>query len=98
MVRLSFKKMKINALAKIDNKTFPCTGKIEIHWVKEPQAYITWDLFSNENENLIISKSENYFFRKNIDTEENLIHRIIKKIENCRVGRKKIFSKVRLSC
>ena len=84
--------MKIKALANIDNSIIPCTGEIEIHWIKEPQAYVTWKLFSDKS--LIASKSKNYFFEKDIDTHNSLIKRVIEEIKNYRIGRKKVFEKV----
>lgn len=85
--------MKIQAIANIDDNIIKCTGEIEIHWIKEPQAYITWRLSNNDK--LIASKSENYFYKKNSSADE-LLNRILKKIENYKIGRNKIFEKVKI--
>jgi hypothetical protein len=84
--------MKIKAEANLNNQNTICYGEIEIHWIKEPQAYVTWRLYDGEN--LIASKSENYFYQNNFDSESILIDRIIFKIENYKIGRKTIFMKV----
>ena len=60
-----------------------------IHWKKDPQAYITWQFFTGDK--LIASKSENFFYKEGIENEDELINRVLKKIEGYRIGRKKIF-------
>lgn len=87
--------MKITAIAKIDNTQILCTGEIIIHWINEPQAYISWSIFNDKV--LIASKSEGYFFDENFDTEETLFKRAISKIENYKIRRKKIFENIEVS-
>jgi hypothetical protein len=84
--------MKIRAIAKIDDRRIMCFGEIVIHSIKPPQAYVSWSLFDGETP--IAGKSENFFFDKNSGTEASLINSIIRKIENYRIGRRKIFENV----
>ncbi|MDI3320674.1 hypothetical protein [Pinibacter soli] len=83
--------MKIEAIANIDNKIFDCSGDLEIHSVKGPQAYVTWTLCSGDI--LVASKSANYFVGRNYN-ELELIQKIVNGIENYRIGRRKIFNHV----
>jgi hypothetical protein len=86
--------MKLKAKVNIDNQELDCTGSIEIHWIKEPQAYITWQFFYGDK--LIASKSDNFFFQENKDNMDELIKRVLKKIEGYKIGRKKIFEEIEL--
>ena len=86
--------MKLKAKAKIDNQILDCTGTVEIHWKKAHQAYITWQFFNGDK--LIVSKSDNFFYEKETESEPQLIYKVLKKIEGYRIGRKKIFQDVKI--
>lgn len=86
--------MKLRAIANIDNDKLVCEGSIEIHWKKSPQAYITWQFFNGEK--LIVSKSENFFYKEEIENEDELINSVLKKIEGYKIGRKKIFDEIEI--
>jgi cytochrome c oxidase assembly protein Cox11 len=88
------KNLKIVATAKIDNQELLCFGTIEIHFIKEHQAYITWQ-FYNEN-TLIAGKSENYFYKIEDSDGKDLINRVIKNIQGYRIGRDKIFTNIKI--
>ncbi len=85
--------MKIKATANIDGQIIICLGDIQINWIKEPQAYITWRLFNGKT--LVASKSENFHYRENVE-EADLVQKVIKKIEKYRINRNKVFSNVEL--
>ena len=84
--------MKLKAKAIIDNVKLDCEGSLEIHWQKSPQAYVTWQFFNGGK--LIVSKSENFFYQEELENEDELIKRVLKKIEGYRIGRKKIFENI----
>ena len=89
--------MEIQAIANINNKLIECTGEINIHWIKGPQAYITWKLLNGNN--LIASKSENLYYKEGDTTRDDLINRTAENIKNYTIARKKIFKHVEiLSC
>ncbi len=79
--------MKIKAFAHLNDKVVQCSGEIQIHWIKENQAYVSWKIESQES--LIASKYENIFLHKNGDGDAVQI--IIERIQTYRIGRKKIF-------
>ncbi|MER3329775.1 MAG: hypothetical protein RIF34_09380 [Candidatus Kapaibacterium sp.] len=86
--------MEIVATAKIDNKELLCFGTIEIHFIKEHQAYITWQLHNGKT--LIASSSENYFCNIEDSDGKDLINRVIKQIQSYRIGRDKIFTNIKV--
>jgi hypothetical protein len=82
-------KMRLKAKANINKKKLDCEGSLEIHWKKSTQAYVTWQFFNGDK--LIVSKSENFFFQEEIENEDELINRVLKKIEGYKIERTKIF-------
>jgi len=86
--------MKLKAKANIDNDKLDCEGSLEIHWKISPQAYVTWQFFIGGK--LIVSKSENFFYKEEIENEDELIKRVLKKIEGYKIGRKKIFENIKI--
>jgi hypothetical protein len=91
---MSYKILKIKALATINGNTVPCTGNIEIKAIEEPQTYVTWRM--SDSTNNLASKSSNFYFRTDTDTEEELIKRVITQVENYRMSRVRIFSCVEI--
>ncbi len=86
--------MKLKAKVNIDKDKLDCEGSLEIHWKKSPQAYVTWQFFNGDK--LIVSKSDNFFYNEDIENEDELINRILKKIEEYKIGRKKIFEEIEI--
>jgi hypothetical protein len=86
--------MMIEGKAIVDNKVINCYGEIIIHWLKKPQAFITWELFNEET--LIASKSENYFIENDNINKDELLSRVIKKIEKYKMKRKKVFEEIKI--
>lgn len=86
--------MKLKAKVNIDKNKSDCEGSIEIHWKKSPQAYVTWQFFNGGI--LIVSKSEIFFYKEEIENEGELINRVLKKIEGYKIGRKKIFEEIEI--
>jgi hypothetical protein len=84
--------MKLRIKANIIKENLVCEGSLEIHWKKSPQAYVTWQFFSGDK--LIVSKSENFFYKEEIENEDELINRVLKKIEGYKIGRKRIFERI----
>ena len=87
--------MKIKAIANIDNKIINCCGEITLQWPIKQQAYISWQLSTEDGKNLV-SKSENFYVGENAISEGELINKIIEKIKVYTIGRKKIFQSVEL--
>ena len=85
--------MKLKAKAEIDNKIIDCVGNLKIDVISNQQAYVTWQFFSGEK--IIASKSENLFYNKEIDSEDDIIKKVLKRIEGYRIGRNKIFTDVK---
>lgn len=88
------KNLKIVATAKIDNQELLCFGTIDIHTVKEHQAYVTWQFYNGKT--LIAGRSENYFYKIEDSESKDLINRVIKKIQGYRIGRDKIFTNIKI--
>ena len=82
--------MKIKAIAHINNKIFHCRGSIQIHWIKEKQAYVSWQIINGDQ--LLAGKSENIYIDN--DAEREIINKTIARIEKYRLGRKKVFSEI----
>ena len=82
--------MKIKAIAHINNTILYCTGTIKIHWIKEKQAYVSWQIINKDQ--LLAGKAENIYIDK--DVEKGIIDKIITRIKMYRLGRKKVFSKI----
>jgi hypothetical protein len=86
--------MKILVKTSIDGKSVECEGAVEIHWRKEPQAYVSWKVFTPTL--TIVSKSENFLYKEANNANEELVNRIKERIHSYRVGRKRIFEEVRI--
>ncbi|MFN8284256.1 MAG: hypothetical protein U0U67_13640 [Chitinophagales bacterium] len=86
--------MNIKAKANIDNVKLDCVGSIEIHSKRKYQAYITWQFFNGDK--LIVSKSDNFFYREEEENEVELINKVLKKIEEYKIRRKKIFEDIEI--
>jgi hypothetical protein len=86
--------MKLKAKVNINNVVLDCAGSIEIHWKKNPQAYITWQFYYEDK--LIVSKSENFFIGQEKENDDELISKVLKKIENYKIGRKRIFEDIEI--
>ncbi len=86
--------MKILVKANIDGKMIDCKGTIDIHWRKEPQAYVSWKVFSPTA--TIVSKSENFHFQEANDSNAELINKIKERILSYRLGRKRIFEEINI--
>lgn len=84
--------MKLKAKANLNKEKLDCEGSLEIHWRRSPQAYVTWQFFNGDK--LIVSKSENIFYKEEIENEDELINLVLKKIEGYKIGRKKIFEEI----
>lgn len=82
--------MKIKAIAHINNTILYCTGTIKIHWIKEKQAYISWQIINEDQ--LLAGKTENIYIDN--DSEREIINKTIARIEKYRLGRKKVFSEI----
>lgn len=87
--------MKIKALAIINNNHVICSGILEVHMISNFEIYVSWKLFADEA--LVAAKSEPIFFKDGLPNNENIINGIIERIENYRIGRKKIFKEVEMS-
>lgn len=86
--------MEIVATAKINNQELLCFGTIEIHSKKGPQAYITWQFYNGKK--LIAGRSENYFYKIEESDSTDLINKVIKNIQDYRIGRDKIFTNIKI--
>jgi hypothetical protein len=84
--------MNILVKATIDGQVQICKGRIDIHAIKEPQAQISWQVFGPHG--VIVSKSENFFYKNTPNSYEELLARIKQKIGEYRIGRKKIFESI----
>ncbi len=84
----------ISAVANIGTEQLKCNGSIQIRPVNDRQFYIEWKLFFNNE--IVASVADNYFVGNKSFSEEELVMEVIKKIENYRIDRKKIFTKAEI--
>ena len=88
-------KIKIQALNTLDAGAFLSKGFIEILCVENQEAYVSWQMF-DKSESSIASVSRRYYLGNQPYTKDKIIEMAIANIENFRVGRKHIFSDVKI--
>ncbi|TGD76793.1 hypothetical protein [Hymenobacter wooponensis] len=84
--------MKISAIAHFDNKEIPCLGEIGVHAIKYPQAYVIWQLSSEEG--VVAYKASNLYFPYREEEKDRLFETVLAYIRTYRIGRRRLFTEV----
>jgi hypothetical protein len=88
--------MKILATANINGNNIACTGQIEFKRLNSKQVYVSWSI--SDQEKLIASVSDSYYLNDIGNTEDHvkLLPKVIQKISDYKINRKKIFSELKV--
>ena len=86
--------IKIQALCKLNDSVFPCSGYIKVLWVKNNEGYISWQMFDAGGNN-IAGVSRRYYLNSQPLNKDKIIEMAFANIEKFRIGRKRIFSDIR---
>ena len=90
-------RIKIQAICNLqEGFVFPCSGYIEILWVKNKEAYATWQLF-NEGGFSMGASSRRYYLGDEIGNTDKIVEMVLYNIKKCRSDRKYLFSDVKIA-
>ena len=84
--------MKILVRTTVGGEMITYKGTIDVNWIREPQAYVSWKVFGPNG--VVAAKSENYFYKESEDSLNELMMRVKDKILGYRIGRKKAFEEI----
>ena len=87
--------INISGVTNVFGEDIVCKGVIDVNYYNNKQAYVLWQMFDEKN-NRIAFVGRNYFIDDNKVSIDELIPMVIHKIENYRVGRKKIFKDIKI--
>ena len=88
-------RIRIQAICNLTNAIFPCSGYIEVLRVEDKETYAAWQMF-NESGNIIAGVSQQYYLGDESQTRSKIIEMVLFNIKGFRIGRKHVFSNVKI--